>query len=607
MTRSVRRDAFAVLPSLLCLILGSCAWAQELPWSQRVATSAMHRWPQGQESRPSKHDPGTLLNGMDAVWYGTADGTYYKYIKQSIDTLIASDGSIPTYDPALNSPDDIALGRQLLLLYRVTQDEKYYRAAVRLHKQISTQPRIPSGEHQIDPKSSYMAEPFDAEYASIFQQQQDFAEITKKFALADRTRRSPKTRSLWARDTASYMVALVDSLPYYPQNDSNRPALLEKLQRIAASLIRYQDKKTGLWHEELDKPGQQGSYVASSTACMFVYALQKGVRLGYLPQQDSAKATQAWQGILSHFVRSDASGIVTILGSDEAKVTDGNASVNDNDPAATGAFLLAGTEMEIAPTAGLAHGEAVLLDAWFNSQKRENAAGQQEYFHYKWDDYSNTGYSLLGHIFASYGASLNTLYEAPTLARLKGAQYYIIASPDIPSKNPSPHYMQPEDAAQVAEWVKQGGVLILMENDPANADINHLDQLADRVGVHFNNVLSHNVLGDQVSSGQIATRGDGAIFHHPHTLYMKDTCTISPSSTAVSLINDRGDTLIATNRYGKGMVVAVADPWLYNEYTDGRKVQPQQDNYAAGKEFVRWLLQTHHDILPPLTHALTTH
>jgi unsaturated rhamnogalacturonyl hydrolase len=71
---------------------------------------------------------------------------------------------------------------------------------------------------------------------------------------------------------------------------------------------------------------------------------------------------------------------------------------------------------------------------------------------------------------------------------------------------------------------------------------------------------------------------------------MKDTCTISLKSPATSLLEDKGDIMMATANYGKGTVVAVVDPWLYNEYTDGRKRPPIQDNFAAGKEFVRWLL-----------------
>ena len=33
----------------------------------------------------------------------------------------------------------------------------------------------------------------------------------------------------------------------------------------------------------MNKPGEKGNYFESSSACMFVYALAKGVRHGYLP------------------------------------------------------------------------------------------------------------------------------------------------------------------------------------------------------------------------------------------------------------------------------------------------------------------------------------
>jgi unsaturated rhamnogalacturonyl hydrolase len=158
--------------------------------------------------------------------------------------------------------------------------------------------------------------------------------------------------------------------------------------------------------------------------------------------------------------------------------------------------------------------EKVLVDAWFNSQQRTNAAGQQEYFHYKWNDVSNSGFFLFGQIFRGFGVSTDTLYSAPTLAKLKGAQFYIIVSPDIPVKNPHPHYLQPEDARQVALWVKQGGVLILMANDPANGEIEHLDQLADLFGIHFNPVLSHHVAGTSHEMGRIVVPGGGPLFRH---------------------------------------------------------------------------------------------
>ncbi len=238
-----------------------------------------------------------------------------------------------------------------------------------------------------------------------------------------------------------------------------------------------------------------------------------------------------------------------------------------------------------------ARGETVMVDAWFNSQQRQNAAGQKEYFHYKWNDHNDSGFSIFGQIFASHGATLDTLYEAPTADRLKGAQVYIIVSPDNPAKNPHPHYMQPRDADHVAEWVKQGGVLLLMENDPANADITHLNLLAERFGIHFDEVLKHHIIGEQFAPGYIPISGGGPLFQHPHSLYMKDTCAISLKAPATALLQDKAGIVMATAKYGKGTVFAVVDPWLYNEYTDPRKAHPGQDNFEAGKEFVSWLLK----------------
>ena len=637
--KTIRPAALSALPAILCLVCSLAAWSQQLPWSQRVANSAIARWPAGRLIVPnvkwaSNHELATLLNGMDAVWYNTANGVYYRYVRQSVDPLVAPDGSMPSYDPAANPLENIALGRQLLLLYCVTQDARYYKAATLLHKQLSAQLRNTSGDFsgkQVYPDQMwsdgpYMAEPFYAEYASIFQEPQDFAEITRLFSMIEEHTRSSSTGLLYdasdesrkparldktagttrifsARGSGWYMMALVDSLSYYPENDPGRATLLAILNRAATAVVRYQDQETGLWYQALDKPGERGNYLESSGSCMFTYAMQKGVRLGYLPQHYSENATRAWQGILGHFVQTDANGSVTIAGTVKGIGLGGNPDHDesyahyvsppliDNDPEGVGAFLLASSEMETAPAANVARGETVIVDAWFNSQQRINAAGQSKYFHYKWDDYSDSGFSMFGHIFASYGATLDTLYRAPTMERLKQAQYYIIVSADIPAKNPHPNYVQPEDAEQVAEWVNQGGVLVLMENDPANADIEHLDLIADRFGIHFNNVLSHHVIGDQFAAGQITVTGGGPFFHDPHTLYMKDTCTISLKAPAMSLLEDKGDIMMAVARYGKGTVFAVVDPWLYNEYTDGRKLPPEQDNYAAGKEFVGWLLR----------------
>ena len=130
-----------------------------------------------------------------------------------------------------------------------------------------------------------------------------------------------------------------------------------------------------------------------------------------------------------------------------------------------------------------------------------------------------------------------------------------------------------------------------MENDTSFADLDHFNVIADKFGIHFNSVLRKHVIGTNWEQGRITIDGKGPIFHHPHTIYVKDVCTISVTGPARSVLAEGGDIFMATAKYGKGTVFAMIDPWLYNEYTDGRKLPAEYDNYAAGKELVRWILE----------------
>ncbi len=64
-------------------------------------------------------------------------------------------------------------------------------------------------------------------------------------------------------------------------------------------------------------------------------------------------------------------------------------------------------------------------------------------------------------------------------------------------------------------------------------------------------------------------------------------CILRKNANAVK----DGDVIIATAKYGKGTVFAVGDPWLYNEYVDGRKLPSEYENYKAAEDLVKWLLK----------------
>ena len=375
------------------------AYAQQRPWSQRAADAAIARWPGGHLAPAGAHwvwnyELGTLLEGMDAVWLNTADPRYYNYIQSAVDQFLAPDGSIPTYKVEEYQLDSILLGRQLLFLYGVTQDRHYLTAANLLYQQLLHQPRTPSGgfwhkqryPNQMWLDGLYMAEPFYAEYASLSHHPEAFQDITHQFVLMEEHARDAKTGLLyhgwdeskrerwadkntglssqfWGRAMGWYMMALVDTISYFPEDDPGRARLIQMLERDAAAVARYQDGASGLWYQVLDKAGEKGNYLESSASCMFVYALARGVRQGYLPPRYRTNAERGYQGILSRFIQAgpgddvSLTGTVKVGGLGGDPYRDGSYAyylsekVAANDAKGVGAFLLAGVEMENAPKA----------------------------------------------------------------------------------------------------------------------------------------------------------------------------------------------------------------------------------------------------------------
>ncbi len=617
----------------------SSTQAATRPWSLRVADAAMQRWPQGDlnpDGAPQRwqYEEGTFLQGMTAVWYGSADGKYYQYIKQAFDHVVDKDGNMAGYNMADYSLDQVLMGRQALLLYGVTGDAHYYKVARTLREQLAHQPRTNAGgfwHKQAYPSQMwldglYMAEPFYAQYARDFQEPKDFDDIAHQFIVLEKHVRDPKTGLLyhgwdesrqqrwadkesglssqfWARGMGWYAMALVDTLPYFPDNDPHRSEMIAILNRLATAIVKYQDARTGVWYQVMDKADEKGNFPEASASCMFVYALDKGVRLGYLPANFQQAGKKGWAGIQKQFVREGPGGIVQIVnivksaGLGGRPYRDGSYAyyvgekIVTDDPKGVGAFLLAASEAEMTGTALKGRGKTALLDAWFNSQKRKNAAGQTEYFHYKWEDEQNSGYSFFAHAFRSYGVKTETLYTAPRLDTLKKAQIYVISSPDIPAKNPTPNYMAPADVAAVTQWVKQGGVLVLMENDGGSSEFEHFNSLSEKFGIHFNAVINNQVPGREFDKGKILVPEADGVFLEPHKFYMKEIASITPSGSAKTLLTWDGNVVMATVKYGKGTVYAVVDPWFYNEYTDGRKLPMDFTNYAGARELVRWLVE----------------
>jgi hypothetical protein len=238
-----------------------------------------------------------------------------------------------------------------------------------------------------------------------------------------------------------------------------------------------------------------------------------------------------------------------------------------------------------------ADAQKVTLDYYFNHEVHKNASGKTERYHYLWEDKTDPGFSIFGDAFKKAGAQLDTLGSAPTVSNLHGASIYIIVDPDTKKESPDPKYIEPKDIKEIAAWVKNGGVLVMMANDSANVELPHFNNLAAKFGMHFNNDLQNHVINDQhFEDGAINTTGY-PIFKTARKIFIKDACSIGIKDPArPALKNSNGAVIMAVAKYGKGTVFAVGDPWLYNEYTNGR-LPKEFENDKAAIDIAEWLMK----------------
>lgn len=608
-------------------------------WSGKMAATVMHIWKDSLIMQPNKpvkwaYDEGVVLEGLTHIWKRTGHGDYFRFIQKSMDHFVLPDGSIRRYKPVDYNIDNVKNGRILLTLYKVTGQEKYYKAATLLREQLKTHPRTREGgfwhkkiyPYQMWLDGLYMGQPFYAEYAATFNQPEAFDDIANQFVYMENHARDPKTGLLyhgwdeskqqkwaskttglsphfWGRAMGWYGMALVDVLENFPENHPKREALVAILKRFAAAAKKAQDPKSGLWYQILDKPTGKGNYHEASASGMLVYTLAKAVRRGWLPAPYEAVAQKGYRGMLQEFIKIDENGQVNLAGTVSVAGLGGkpyrdgsygyylSEKVVTNDPKGVGAFLLAANEMELRNIPQVGKGKTIVLDSYFNNEFKKDASGQTISFHYKWDELDNNGFSLLGEQARYRGAKTTELPAPPTAQNLKNASVYIIVDPDTEKETEKPNFIGPEHISVITQWVKNGGVLLLMANDASNTELNHLNKLAKQFGLEFKKELKNPVTGNQYDMGKIMVPPNHPIFKTGRQLYLKEISALSVTAPAKSVLDHKGDAVMAVAKLGQGTVFAVGDPWLYNEYTDGRKLPAEYQNFEAGTDLLQWLFK----------------
>lgn len=235
----------------------------------------------------------------------------------------------------------------------------------------------------------------------------------------------------------------------------------------------------------------------------------------------------------------------------------------------------------------------VMLDNYFNNELN---AKTNLPFHYLWEDKAFSGFSEFGQIFTENGAVLSTLKEKPNAQNLKSAAVYIIVDPDNAKDAMNPNYMDKKAAAAIAKWVKAGGVLLLLTNDSSNCELVKFNLLASKFGITYNIDLNHPELrGEDKKIRNFQSCASENLPNHPlfkgvKKIFIKEISSITCKKPAKAILTENGKTYMAESAYGKGYVLAVGDPWLYNEYIDHALLPADFENKKAAENLVKILL-----------------
>lgn len=330
---------------LLLIAITTTAWADERSagtlcgfspqeWSTNLAVAM--------EQRRGDPLPFTYWNLALAVSMldladRTNDGALRRYAESIVGRFVAADGSISGFPPqGFEHLQTIPTGQIFIRMYERTGDERYRKAALLVRESMHALPATANGvfawrPHQVWLDGIWFSLPFYAQYGRRFGEPAIFDDIRRQYAAVFEHSRDPKTgllhhgwdetheqfwanpqtgtsSAVWSRAVGWYAMSLVDVLDEVPPRHPAHAYLIRLLTDIAQSVVRYQDRESGLWFEVIDQPAAPGNYLESSGTAMFVYALAKGVNQGYLDRRFSANAVRGYVGLIRDKVEKDEDG-----------------------------------------------------------------------------------------------------------------------------------------------------------------------------------------------------------------------------------------------------------------------------------------------------------
>ena len=346
---------------------------------------------------------GIEMEGMLDTYehYKEGNNAILDYLKEYPAKMIDEKGNITGYKYEDFNLDNVRTAKFILRMHNLFPTKGTEKALKTLFKQLQNQPRTKEGVYwhkaiyanQVWLDGIFMGLPFYCNYAvqtmkpkkaekylndavdqMVKTDYRTYDEKTQLWKHAwDEThqqfwanKEDGKSQHCWARALGWYVMAMTECLDAMPENYARRQEVIDLLNKAMKSVVKYQDKKTGVGYDVLDVKSDK-NYLESTASSMFAYVLLKGYRKGYLSEEYLKAGVKAYNGILKQFIKVNADKTISLtrccavsgLGPGPGPYVkkpnykrDGSFEyymsepIRDNDAKGVGPFIWASLEME---------------------------------------------------------------------------------------------------------------------------------------------------------------------------------------------------------------------------------------------------------------------
>ncbi|MBR1410200.1 MAG: glycoside hydrolase family 88 protein [Prevotella sp.] len=333
------------------LIINGQLVLQEKPYksyAEWMTRSEMQRVPKSYlldfSSKPKwSYVMGIELEAMLDTYLKYGGEDIRQYCQEFTDTMIYENGDIRGYNILDYNLDNIRTGHFVTRMYQQWPEAKNLKAMQLMMKQLQNQPRTIADKvfwhkaiyaYQVWLDGIFMGLPYRTLTAPITTTAKDvkkgavtkiYDDAVNQLKITYQRTLDPKTglnrhaydetrktfwadketglsQHCWGRAQGWYSMALIEVLDALPENYARRQEVIDLLQKDLDAVIKWQDKKTGLWYQVMDAPTEKGNYLESTCSSMFAYVLLKAWNKGYMGEKYRDAGIKAYQGIIDNFI-----------------------------------------------------------------------------------------------------------------------------------------------------------------------------------------------------------------------------------------------------------------------------------------------------------------